>query len=53
MMNSLAKALRQGKQLRAIGFDDTPFDKSIAQGQPVNITGVVGTSLPPSSACAR
>jgi endonuclease V-like protein UPF0215 family len=38
-MKSLSEMLRLGRQIRAIGFDDAPFEKEA--GSPVNISGVV------------
>ncbi|MCB9744070.1 MAG: DUF99 family protein [Alphaproteobacteria bacterium] len=38
-MKPLAELLRRGRGLRAVGFDDAPFDK--APGSPVSVAGVV------------
>ncbi|MCB9763529.1 MAG: DUF99 family protein [Alphaproteobacteria bacterium] len=38
-MKSLSEVLRRGRALRAVGFDDAPFDH--APGSPVSVAGVV------------
>ena len=38
-MKSLAEVLRLGRQIRSIGFDDAPFDRT--PGSPVHVSGIV------------
>lgn len=38
-MKSLAEVMRLGRQLRVVGFDDAPFDRT--PGSPVNVSGIV------------